>query len=126
MGLEVQVAQPVQSIKPALSMQEIVEYVAYCEHVPAYDILSSRRDMETVAARDIARYLIRVLLKKSYPVMGRFFRQDHTTVLEACSRVAARCLNDPEFEKRMTAYVLKFLMDTKKATPSGVAEFREE
>lgn len=58
--------------------------------------LLERNNRPRVAeARHVAMYLCRKLvLKVSYPEMAQAFERDHTTVLEACSRIRERLLGD--------------------------------
>jgi len=58
-------------------------------------LLSRSRDPRTTWARQVAMYLARELTDHSLPHIGREFGgRDHTTVLHACRRVAARIAVD--------------------------------
>lgn len=53
------------------------------------DLLSSSRRQEIVKARQMAMYLLRTLLKVSFPGIARFLGgKDHTTVMYAYDKVA--------------------------------------
>ncbi|HEX8715307.1 MAG TPA: chromosomal replication initiator protein DnaA, partial [Solirubrobacteraceae bacterium] len=59
------------------------------------DLLSSSRTSRVAWPRQLAMYLARELTGKSLPAIGRDFGgRDHTTVLHACRRAAARLADD--------------------------------
>jgi chromosomal replication initiator protein len=70
---------------------------AVCEHfgLDAADLLSSSRSARVAWPRQLAMYLARELTGQSLPAIGREFGgRDHTTVLHACRRTAARLQDD--------------------------------
>ncbi len=59
------------------------------------ELLSSARTARISLARQIAMYLVRELTDESLPAIGRHFGgRDHTTVMHACRRTAARIATD--------------------------------
>ena len=72
---------------------------AVCEHfgLQASDLLSSSRSTRVAWPRQLAMYLAREITGQSLPAIGREFGgRDHTTVLHACRRTAARLQDDRE------------------------------
>jgi chromosomal replication initiator protein len=70
---------------------------AVCKHfgLDADDLLSSSRSPRVAWPRQLAMYLARELTGRSLPAIGRDFGgRDHTTVLHACRRTAARLEDD--------------------------------
>lgn len=66
---------------------------AACEHFKVTEaaLCAKRRDGLTVYRRQVAMYLCRELTTRSLPEIGlRFGDMDHTTVLHACRKIAAR------------------------------------
>jgi chromosomal replication initiator protein len=59
------------------------------------ELLSPARTARISLARQIAMYLVRELTDESLPAIGRHFGgRDHTTVMHACRRTAARIATD--------------------------------
>jgi chromosomal replication initiator protein len=70
---------------------------AVCEHfeLSADDLLSTGRTARVAWPRQLAMYLTRELTSQSLPAIGREFGgRDHTTVMYACRRTAARLVDD--------------------------------
>ncbi len=71
-------------IDPKLIIQTVAEHYG----VPLKTLFESRRDNETVQARQMAMYLCRILLGLSYPELGRLFGgKDHSTVMYAVKKI---------------------------------------
>jgi len=69
--------------------KEIVRVVAEFYDVPEKELVSNSRRREIVKPRQIAMYLLREILKSSFPSIGeRFGGKDHTTVIHACEKIA--------------------------------------
>ena len=63
------------------------------------EILSSSRKKEIVKPRQIAMFLLREILKSSYPFIGRRFGgKDHTTAIHACGKI----LRELEVDENLT------------------------
>ena len=61
------------------------------------ELLSAGRSVRVTWPRHVAMYLARELTDQTLPAIGRAFGgRDHTTVLNACKRTAARMAADPE------------------------------
>lgn len=61
---------------------KIASVVAGKARVPLADVLSTSRFMAHVRPRRAAMLLARQRLKLSYPMLGKAFKRDHTTVLD--------------------------------------------
>jgi chromosomal replication initiator protein len=89
-----------EDIKPVLWGQvETIQraVIAHFPRVTLNDIKSARRTAIVVEPRQIAMYLAKELTTRSLPDIGRRFGgRDHTTVLHAVRRIAARIKVDPE------------------------------
>lgn len=83
------------------SIDRIIEQVAEAFGVTYRDILSDRRDARLVVARHAGIWLARRLTLHSYPVIGRSFGRDHTTVMYAVSRIEQRMADDGRLVRRL-------------------------
>ena len=69
----------------------LVALVAADRHVPTLLLLHpSRCSADVAEARQLAMYLMHVVLGRSYAKIGRFFGRDRTTVSHACARIEDR------------------------------------
>lgn len=66
----------------------VVETVADFYGLPVADVLGPRHRSAT-RARKVAMALVRANSDWSYPLIGRAFDRDHTTVIVSCQQVAA-------------------------------------
>ncbi|MBM3258071.1 MAG: chromosomal replication initiator protein DnaA, partial [Candidatus Nealsonbacteria bacterium] len=68
--------------------KKIIQAVAEFYDLKEKDLSSSSRKKEIVKPRQIAMFLLRELLKSSYPFIGRKFGgKDHTTAIHACEKI---------------------------------------
>src|SRR5260221_5245737 len=66
------------------------------------DCHSPQRARRVARPRQVAMYLARKLTSRSLPEIGRRFGgRDHTTVLHACRRIEALCVEDPTFKQEV-------------------------
>jgi hypothetical protein len=76
----------------------LVGLVAQERGVPALLLLhSSRCTAEVAIARQVAMYLMHVVLQRDYAEVGGFFGRDRTTVAHACAQIEDR-RDDPTFD----------------------------
>jgi chromosomal replication initiator protein len=81
----------------ALTPEHIQDVTARALGLQRDDLLSSGRTAAVTWARQLAMYLVREHTDASLPAIGRSFGgRNHTTVMHACRRVAARLAADPE------------------------------
>lgn len=87
-----------ETIAPAVppSIDTIKRLCAAHFGVTETDLISARRDKQTVVARHAAILLAREMTGHSMPVIGRLFgNRDHTTILSAVRSMQDRIRNDP-------------------------------
>jgi chromosomal replication initiator protein len=81
----------------ALTVERIQEVTAHAFGLERGDLLSTSRAGQVAWARQLAMYLVREHTDATFPAIGRSFGgRNHTTVLHACRRAAARLAGDPE------------------------------
>jgi chromosomal replication initiator protein len=89
-----------------LSVEAIQDLTADAFGVTRDELLSESRATRLAWPRQVAMYLAREHTSETLPAIGRSFGgRNHTTVLHACRRAAARLADDPEasdFVRRLT------------------------
>lgn len=71
-----------------MSARTIMRVVAQYYGITTYALTSKLRGSERAKARHVAMYLVRLLIKSSYPQIGRDFGGfDHTSVIHAFRRI---------------------------------------
>lgn len=69
--------------------KKIIQAVADFYELKSDDLLQATRKKEIVEARQVAIYMMRDILKCSYPFIGRKFGgKDHTTIMYACEKIS--------------------------------------
>jgi hypothetical protein len=93
---------------PPLAVRRILGAVALHFEVKA-DVIRSgengRKNPSEVRARQVAMFLIRDILKLSYPEIGRYFDKDHTTVMAAFSKITTELAEGDEKAERDVALI---------------------
>ncbi len=85
-----------------IATSDILRVVCDCYGVPEKMILSARRKQSFVEPRQAAMYICQKLTKLSLTeIAEQFKRKDHTTVLHACRKIAARCEEDIKFREQV-------------------------
>ena len=78
--------------------ERIKETVAEYYSIPLESLMSQRRDKEVVIPRQIAMYFCHTLLSLPYKRIATLFdRDDHTTAISACKKIAQMIEDDPGF-----------------------------
>ncbi|HWA90707.1 MAG TPA: chromosomal replication initiator protein DnaA [Rhizomicrobium sp.] len=84
------------------SIEDIQRKTAEYYDLDVRDFQSPQRARRVARPRQVAMYLSRQLTTRSLPEIGRRFGgRDHTTVLHACRRVEALCLEDKQFKQQV-------------------------
>ncbi len=84
------------------SIEDIQRKTAEFYKLDVRDFHSPQRARRVARPRQVAMYLARKLTTRSLPEIGRRFGgRDHTTVLHACRRVEALCIEDPLFKQEV-------------------------
>lgn len=86
---------------PVPAISRLVHAAAAEFGVSVGAILSPRRDAAFVEARQVVMYLAVAHLGRSLPTIGRCLQRDHTTVLYAHRRIAARIAAEPDLAARV-------------------------
>jgi chromosomal replication initiator protein len=75
--------------------KKIIQAVAEFYDLKEKDIISTSRKKEVVKPRQIAMFLLREILKSSYPFIGRKFGgKDHTTAIYSCEKITEELTNN--------------------------------
>jgi chromosomal replication initiator protein len=78
------------------SVEEIQRRICQDFDITMDDLVSTSRAQSVAWPRQVAMYLTRELTDATLPAIGRAFgNRNHTTVLHACKRTAARIAEDP-------------------------------
>ncbi|SFZ85899.1 dnaA protein helix-turn-helix [Devosia enhydra] len=80
----------------------------------------SRGTAPVAEARQLAMYLVHVILGRSYTEIGRLFGRDRTTVAHACAIIEDR-RDEPEFERRIAALEARLEAAVEAADDEGEA-----
>lgn len=89
------------------SFDVIVEFVCAEFNVPKVDVLSDRRSARLALPRHVGMYLCSRKTKRSFPIIGKYFRRDHSTVMQNCRRLAAKLEHDAALVARVNALVTR-------------------
>ncbi len=94
------VLMPPQSLPP----EQIIEAVCHYYELRREDLNQRRRNREVVVPRQIAMYLLREEANLSLSEIGQALGgRDHTTVLHACSKIAAQIEEDEHMRRELLA-----------------------
>lgn len=105
---------------PPRRVPRITEIIQACADewdVPVTRIQSVRQHARYARPRQVAMYLARELTDNSFPILGRVFRRDHSTVIHGHSATAARCARDPDFKARVDALAAALTNPTRQEAP---------
>jgi chromosomal replication initiator protein len=78
------------------SYQSIIENVASAFGIQSSDLLGTKRDKSVSNARQVAMYIFRQEMDYSFAAIGNIFDKNHSTVMYAVEKVAARVQNNEE------------------------------
>ncbi len=93
--LEEIIGEAVQVTPKNITANDIIKAVADFFEVSPSDMLNRGRKQEVVQPRQIAMFLMRDILKLSYPHIGeRLGKRDHTTAIHACEKINKECSQD--------------------------------
>lgn len=94
----------------SLDPKRIIAVVADHFNIPARTITGSKRDRDTVFARQMAMYLVRQLIGSSYPNLGKLFGgKDHSTAMYAVNKIEELQADDPDMNSLVTGLKKKCL-----------------
>lgn len=91
-----------QTTSKNLTAQEIIKSVADFFEIPVNDLINRSRKKEVVEPRQIAMYLLREILKLSYPHIGeKLGKRDHTTVIHACEKISKDIIQNSQLNQKI-------------------------
>ncbi len=94
--------EAVQVTPKNITPNDIVKTVAEFFEVPTADMTQRSRKQEVVEPRQIAMYLMRDVLKMSYPHIGdRLGKRDHTTAIHACEKITREIGENPALNQKI-------------------------
>ncbi len=91
----------------AITKEKIISEVSAFYNVNSEEIRGKKRTGNIVNARFVAIYLLRTLTEMSSPEIGKEFQRDHTTVLNAETKISDRLKNDPQLEYEINLLIKK-------------------
>lgn len=77
------------------NIETIVNDCSAVFRIPVDELFGRGRTKEVVQARNAAFYVARHQLGLSFPVIGRRFGRDHTTIIHGAEKIAADMLGNP-------------------------------
>jgi len=96
------VNETVQVAAKNITAADIIKNVAECFNFSVPDLINRSRKQEVVAARQIAMYLLREILKLSYPSIGeKLGKRDHTTAIHACEKISQNLNQNPGLNQKI-------------------------
>jgi len=96
----------------------ILDVVCQHYHMPVKSVLGPRRSILMVLPRHVVMYLCRELTNRSFPVIGRKLRRDHTSIMHGAKKIEQMLL-DGDSELQQTIEKLKLVIQFRhSAVPS--------
>jgi len=80
---------PIPPPQGEAQIEAIIRAVCRRFCVDRNDLIGNRRHKTIAEARQIGMYIARRLTPMSLPEIGRAFRRDHTTVMQACRKLGS-------------------------------------
>ncbi len=100
--LEEIIDETIQVVARNITANEVVKTVAEFFEVPQADLTDRSRKQEVVEPRQIAMYLLRDMLKLSYPHIGeKLGKRDHTTAIHAYEKIARGVIQNPGLNQKI-------------------------
>lgn len=100
--LEEIINETIQVSSKNITVQEIIKTTADFFEIPVHDLVNRSRKKEIVEPRQIAMYLLRDVLKLSYPHIGeKLGKRDHTTAIHACEKILRDINQDPQLNQKI-------------------------
>lgn len=85
-----------------ITAQETIKAVADFFEIPVSDLTNRSRKKEIVEPRQIAMYILRDVLKLSYPHIGeKLGKRDHTTVIHACEKISRDIVQNTQLNQKI-------------------------
>lgn len=89
--------------RPRLNIDAIKRAAAQHYQITVEELEGRRKTLTIAQARQVAMFLARLKLHWSYPELGLEFERDHTTIIDACRRIAKQFLSDEKIRADVQA-----------------------
>ncbi len=100
--LEKIISETTRASSKNITTNEVVKTVADFFELSVSDLAKRSRKKEVVEPRQVCMYLLRDVLKLSYPYIGeKLGKRDHTTAIHACEKITRSINNDPELNQKI-------------------------
>lgn len=94
--------ETVQTMSKNVTANDIIKAVSDFFEISPNDIIARNRKQNVVEPRQITMYLLREILKMSYPNIGeKLGKRDHTTVIHACEKINNEITTNPTFNQKI-------------------------
>lgn len=94
--------ETIQVTSKNITVQEVIKTVADFFEISPIDLTNRGRKKEVVEPRQIAMYLLRDMLKLSYPHIGeKLGKRDHTTAIHACEKIEKEINRNQQFNQKV-------------------------
>ena len=90
-----------QNFLGRISDDQILKAVADFYNVGIPDLIGRSRKKETVEPRQVAMYLLRDILRMSYPYIGEKLKRDHTTVIHSFEKINQEVNKNSPFNQKI-------------------------
>ncbi|MDD4784236.1 MAG: helix-turn-helix domain-containing protein [Candidatus Pacebacteria bacterium] len=95
-----------------ITPQDVLKVVSTFYDISLDKIKSDSRRKDLVKVRQITMYILRELVKLSYPAIGEAFNnKDHTTVMHACKKIEEEKQKDSVLNSEIEAIIEKLSYD---------------
>lgn len=84
-----------------ITCKEVAAFAAEEFMVSIGEVMGTRRYFPITRVRQVAMYVSRQATRKSYPIIGRAFSRDHTTVLHSVNLIASLIKTDGGLNARV-------------------------
>ncbi|MEK9173476.1 MAG: chromosomal replication initiator protein DnaA [Patescibacteria group bacterium] len=100
MAIEI-VEKSTQNFSKRISDEHILKTVASFYNVQLADLVGRSRKKEMVEPRQVTMYLLRDILRMSYPYIGEKLGRDHTTVIHSFEKINHEINNNSPFNQKI-------------------------
>lgn len=84
-------------------LKQVCKFYGFTE----YEIKAYRREKRLVLARQVGFFLSKILTGHSFPIIGKFYRKDHTTVLYGVRKIARLRKCDDRLRDEIELLIIK-------------------
>ncbi|MDD3808290.1 MAG: helix-turn-helix domain-containing protein [Candidatus Pacebacteria bacterium] len=91
-----------------MNPQDVLKVISSFYDIPVEKIKGDSRRKDLVKARQVCMYILRELVKLSYPAIGEFFNnKDHTTVMHSCKKIEKEIVKDSVLNSEVESLIEK-------------------